>query len=104
MSKDNRQKIELLNKALKFFPENTLFYYKRAVHKMEERLFEEAIKDFDTVILHNDKYWMEEAFYKRGASKYILGDTASAFIDRQKAIGFGSGQKREYADYCRLFK
>ena len=97
----------VLTKGLKYYPQDIEFYFRRANARTELKEFQNALLDYDMAILLDKtrQYeYINEAFYNRGAVRYMIGDQTGArndFIKGQKMSGYTF---REYHDYCKKWK
>ncbi|PKP29547.1 MAG: hypothetical protein CVU00_15065 [Bacteroidetes bacterium HGW-Bacteroidetes-17] len=76
--------IEQFNIANKLEPNNSQVYYNRAGAYLMINQTEDAIKDLDQSILHNNKF--AEAYDTRGKAKLLFKDFDAAINDCSKAI------------------
>jgi tetratricopeptide (TPR) repeat protein len=93
--------------GLQTFPNDIAFYFKRGICRKELRQHKLAFDDFNHVIILDTtrKYeYLNDAFYERGAMRYILGDTVNANKDREFAKSITDHELRTYQDYCQLWK
>lgn len=97
-------RIRILGLGIKYYPGNADYYLRRGGCKMDEKLFTEALPDFDSVISKGHKDFLYNAYYDRGALKYLLGDTISAQQDWMIAQKKSPHQMRLYSDYCKLWE
>ena len=93
--------------GLKYFPRDIEFYFRRGDDRKELKKFQTAFDDFDkAILLDTAKHYeyINDAIYQRGAMRYILGDTVTAFKDWQAAQKITDHELRTYDDYCQLWK
>jgi tetratricopeptide (TPR) repeat protein len=93
-----------LSKGLARYPTDQEFWCRRAAARLEQGHFELALQDFNKGLSLPTKYqYLSEAFYKRGAAKYMLGQKPAAEEDRTRAQTLSGDSLRTYEDYCQLF-
>jgi tetratricopeptide (TPR) repeat protein len=93
--------------GLKYYPKDIEFYFRRGDDRKELKKFKPAFDDFDqAILLDTAKHYeyISDAFYQRGAMRYILEDTINAFKDWQIAQKMTNHELRTYDDYCQLWK
>jgi tetratricopeptide (TPR) repeat protein len=103
--KQNAERIYTL--GLLSFPNDIEFYLGRARCRKGLKKHKQAFEDFNRAILLDTtrKYeYINNAFYERGAMRYILGDTIDADKDREIAKSITDHDLRTYQDYCQLWK
>ncbi len=103
--KQNAERVFSL--GLQTFPNDIEFYFRRGGCRKELKKHKEAFDDFNQAILLDKtrKYeYINNAFYERGAMRYILGDTTNAEKDREIAKNITDHELRTYHDYCQLWK
>lgn len=102
---ENEERVYSL--GLEAHPGDFEFHYYRGECRKELKNQKGAFEDFDDVIAldtaRNGEY-VSDAFYERGAMRYILGDTINANKDREVAQSLADYELRTYSDYCRLWK
>lgn len=104
---DNENAERIYSMGLQSFPDDIEFYFRRGGCRKELKKYKEAFDDFNQAILLDTtrKYeYINNAFYERGAMRYILGDTINADKDREIAKSITDHELRTYQDYCRLWK
>jgi tetratricopeptide (TPR) repeat protein len=97
----------VLTKGLKYYPHDIEFYYRRANARLGLRKFKDALSDYDNAILYDKtrKYeYINDAFYNRGAIKYMLGNSTGAKYDFVNAQKITTYELRVYQDYCKQWK
>ena len=84
------------------YPNDVIFYFYQGGCRKELKNIRGALRDFDEVIKLDNTYKnIANAYYDRGAMRYVLGDTIGAKADRlqvKKLVGEDWGT---YEDYCR---
>ena len=103
----NRSIETLMTKGLKYYPKDMEFYFRRADARTELKEFKNALLDYDMVISLDKerKYeYIIEAFYERGAIRYMYGDQNGAKKDFIKSQEMSDNEFREYKDYCKKWK
>ena len=87
------------------FPKDAEFYSYRGDCRAELKNYQGAFGDYDSVIKLNARSrYLYDAYFARGAMRYILGDTVTANIDRLQAEKLSGKDLRTYKDYCRIFQ
>ncbi|RKD16578.1 hypothetical protein BCY91_17180 [Pelobium manganitolerans] len=107
LNQDNKNMERVYSLALKNFPNDIEFYFRRGDSRKELQKYKLALEDYNKAILLDKerKYeYINSAFYERGAIKYILGDTVNANKDRDIAKSITDHKLRTYKDYCKLWK
>ena len=107
LKRDNENAERIYSMGLQSFPDDIEFYFRRGGCRKELKKHKEAFDDFNQAILLDTarKYeYINDAFYERGAMRYILGDTIIADKDREIAKSITDHELRTYQDYCRLWK
>ncbi len=107
LNRDNENAERIYSMGLQSFPDDIEFYFRRGGCRKELKKYKEAFDDFNQAILLDTtrKYeYINNAFYERGAMRYILGDTINADKDREIAKSITDHELRTYQDYCRLWK
>jgi tetratricopeptide (TPR) repeat protein len=93
-----------LSQGLALYPTDQEFWCRRAAARLEQEHFELALQDFNTGLsLPTNYQYLSEAFYERGAAKYMLGQKPAAEEDRTRAQTLSGDSLRTYEDYCQLF-
>ena len=93
-----------LSRGLTRYPTDQEFWCRRADARLEREDFALALTDFDNGLRLPAKYaYLSEAFYGRGAAKYMLGQKQAAEKDRTLAQTLSGDSLRNYEDYCQLF-
>ena len=103
--KQNSERVYSL--GLQTYPNDIEFYFRRGGCRKELKKYQQAYEDFNQSILLDTtrKYeYINDAFYERGAMRYILGDTINANMDREIAKSLTDYDLRTYKDYCQLWK
>jgi tetratricopeptide (TPR) repeat protein len=103
--KQNAERIYTL--GLLTFPNDIEFYLGRARCRKELKKHKLSFDDFNQAIILDPsrKYeYISDAYYDRGAMRYILGDTLNAEKDREIAKSISAHELRTYKDYCQLWK
>ena len=104
---DNQNAERVYTLGLQTFPDDIEFYFRRGNCRKVLRKHKLAYDDFNQVIIRDTtrKYeYLNDAFYERGAMRYILGDTVNADKDREFAKSITDHELRTYQDYCQLWK
>ena len=107
LNRDNENAERIYSLGLQAFPNDIEFYFRRGGCRKELKKHKEAFDDFNQAILLDTtrKYeYINNAFYERGAMRYILGDTINADKDREIAKSITDHELRTYQDYCQLWK
>jgi tetratricopeptide (TPR) repeat protein len=93
-----------LSRALVCYPTDQEFWCRRADARLEQQEFALALDDFNNGLRLPAKYtYLSEAFYGRGAAKYMLGQQQAAEKDRTQAQTLSGDSLRTYEDYCKRF-
>jgi tetratricopeptide (TPR) repeat protein len=86
------------------YPTDQEFWCRRADARLEQQEFALALDDFNNGLRLPAKYtYLSEAFYGRGAAKYMLGQQQAAEKDRTQAQTLSGDSLRTYEDYCKRF-
>jgi tetratricopeptide (TPR) repeat protein len=107
LNSDNQNAERVYSLGLQTFPNDIEFYFRRGGCRKELKKHKQALDDFNQAILLDTtrKYeYINNAFYDRGAMRYILGDTINADKDREIAKSITDHELRTYQDYCQLWK
>ncbi|MBU2062131.1 MAG: hypothetical protein KKH44_09835, partial [Bacteroidetes bacterium] len=107
LNQDNENAERVYSLGLQTFPNDIVFYFRRGGCRKELKKHKQAFEDFNQAILLDKTRKFENinnAFYERGAMRYILGDTINADKDREIAKSITDDELRTYQDYCRLWK
>jgi hypothetical protein len=97
----------VLTKGLQYYPKDIEFYFRRANARAELKEFNRALSDYDMVISLDkgrEYEYITEAFYERGAVRYILYDQNGAKKDFIMSQEMSSYEFREYQDYCKKWE
>jgi tetratricopeptide (TPR) repeat protein len=103
--KQNAEKVYSL--GLQTYPNDIEFCFRRGGCRKELKKHQQAYEDFNQTILLDStrKYeYINDAFFERGAMRYILGDTINAKKDREIAQSLTDHDLKTYKDYCQLWK
>ena len=93
-----------LSRGLTRYPADQEFWCRRADARLERKDFALALADFDRGLRLPAKYaYVGQAFYGRGAAKYMLDQKQEAEKDRTRAQTLSGDPLRTYEDYCQLF-
>jgi tetratricopeptide (TPR) repeat protein len=93
-----------LSRGVARYPTDQEFWCRRAAVRLEQAHFELALQDFNKGLSLPANYqYLSDAFYGRGAAKYMLGQKPAAAADRTRAQLLSGDSLRTYADYCQLF-
>jgi tetratricopeptide (TPR) repeat protein len=93
-----------LSRGLTRYPTDQEFWCRRANARLERKAFASALADYDNGLRLPAKYaHVSEAFYGRGAAKYMLGQKQEAEEDRTHAQRLSGDSLRTYENYCQLF-
>jgi tetratricopeptide (TPR) repeat protein len=93
-----------LSRGLTRYPTDQEFWCRRADARLERKNFGLALADFNNGLRLPAKYkYLSEAFYGRGAAKYMLSQKQEAEKDRTRAQMLSGDSLRTYEDYCKLF-
>lgn len=93
-----------LSQGLARYPTDQEFWCRRATARLEQEDFKLALQDFNKGLSLPAKYQgLSEAFYERGAAKYMLGQKPAAEEDRTRAQNLSGDSLRTYEDYCQRF-
>ncbi|HEX8658359.1 MAG TPA: hypothetical protein VF690_12525 [Hymenobacter sp.] len=85
------------------YPTDQEFWCRRADARLERKDFALALGDFDRGLRLPAKYaYLSQAFYGRGAARYMLGQKQEAKKDRTHAQTLSDDSLRTYEDYCKL--
>jgi tetratricopeptide (TPR) repeat protein len=94
---------EMLTDALEAYPNDVEFLFRRANSRLSQQEYELAIEDYSKVISNGpDFQYLHNAYYDRGAAKFILGKREEAEKDREMAQQLAPHQLRTYEDYSNL--
>ena len=107
LNSDNQNAERVYSLGLQTFPNDIEFYFRRGGCRKELKRHKQAFEDFNQAILLDTtrKYeYINNAFYERGAMRYILRDTINADKDREIAKSITDHELRTYHDYCQLWK
>jgi tetratricopeptide (TPR) repeat protein len=86
--------------GIKQYPNDVDFYFYRGQCRKELKDAQGAFEDYDEVIRLNLNYkYISEAYYDRGAMRYVLGDTLGAEADRLQTQKLVGSEWRTYEDY-----
>ena len=98
---NNEDAIKDIDIAIKYDPNNHLFYNGKGVSLIALNKYQEAVKNFDTCIKLNPDFG--QAYFNRGYAKHMgLNDTPGACQDWNTAIAKGYKSAGSYlAQYCR---
>ncbi|MBF8965698.1 tetratricopeptide repeat protein [Pontibacter sp. FD36] len=89
-----------LNEALEEYPDDLAFQYHRAEMRLELGKYEQALEDYNAVIpAADDKDFLYDALYGRGAARYKLGLKEEAEADRLKAQELTRDTLQTYSVY-----
>lgn len=96
----------ILTEALEIYPTDIEFLYWRGQKRKEQKKYQLALEDFDSVIqLDSVSYELiYSAYYDRGAMKYLLGDSVEANKDWVSASKRTSDKLRYYHDYSKVWR
>jgi tetratricopeptide (TPR) repeat protein len=107
LNQDNENMERVYSLALEHYPNDVEFYFRRGDCRKELKKHKQAFDDFNKAIqldtTRNYEY-INDAFYERGAMRFILGDTVNADKDREIAKSMTEFDLRTYQDYCKLWK
>ena len=93
-----------LSRGLTRYPTDQEFWCRRADVRLKRRDFTSALADYNNGLRLPTKYaYLSDAFYERGAAKYMLGQKQEAETDRTHAQMLSGDSLRTYEDYCQLF-
>jgi len=107
LNQDNTNMERVYSLGLKSFPNDVEFYYRRGNCRERLNKYKEAFEDFNKAILLDTtrKYeYISDAFYERGAMRYILGDKVNANNDREIAQKSTKDELKTYKVYCQRWK
>lgn len=89
------------------FPEKINYRYARAISRKNNKDYKGALQDLNHIVKH-DFIDLEEAYYMRGAVKYVLNpkDTADAEADRMTALNLRKKNATldSYHVYCIVYQ
>lgn len=93
-----------LSRGLTRYSADKEFWCRRANARLERKDFALALADFDSGFRLPAKYaYVCQAFYGRGAAKYMLDQKQEAEKDQTRAQTLSGDPLRTYEDYCQLF-
>ncbi|WP_210487132.1 tetratricopeptide repeat protein [Rufibacter aurantiacus] len=102
---DNATQEEMYSRALKEYPDDFEFLFRRAESRMEQHKYKPTLEDYDKVVkLGSHSEYINHALYGRGAAWYLLGDTANAAKDFNALTRLTGNEWRDYEDYSKRFQ